>query len=150
VARKNEIEGMKELERTIKKLGNLPQKVVTKGAKAGAKIALKSAKNDAPKRTGNLRKSITIHGEKLKVKGRKYYQVVVDPKGTMNSVFVKMSADNKKRYYYPASQEYGYMTRDGGYVQGKRYLSNSLDKNDEAIRKKIIDVMGKEIDKILK
>jgi HK97 gp10 family phage protein len=150
VARKNEIKGMKELERTIKKLGNLPQNVVTKGAKAGANIALKSAKKNAPKRTGNLRKGITLHGEKLKVKGRKYYQVVVDPKGTMNSTFVKKSADGKTRYYYPASQEYGYMTVDGRYIHGKRYLSKSLDENDEAIRKKMIDVMGKEIDKVLK
>lgn len=147
MARKSEILGMKELEKMIKRLEQLPQKVVTKSAKAGAKIALKSAKQNAPKRTGNLRKGIILYGEKLKVKGKKVYQVVMNTE--MNSTFVKMSADGKKRYYYPASQEYGYMTRDGGYVQGKRYMSKSIETNENAITKKIVDVMSKEIEKIL-
>jgi hypothetical protein len=146
MAKKSEIEGMKELEKMIKKLGELPQKAVTKSAKAGANIALKSAKTDAPIDQGNLRKGIVLKGERLKVKGKKVYQVTFAK--SMNTFFVKMSKDGKKRYYYPASQEYGFMTRDGGYTPGYRYMKKSIENNDTAIEKKIVDSLSKEIDKL--
>jgi hypothetical protein len=146
LARRSEIEGMKELEKMIKKLGQLPQKVVTKAARKGTQIAQKSAKSDAPEEIGNLKKGIVLKGERSKIKGKKVYQVTFDR--AMNTFFVKMSKDGKKRYYYPASQEYGFMTRDGGYVPGFRYLKKSIENNENKIEREIVDVLSKEIDKL--
>ena len=50
------------------------------------------------------------------------YEVYWDEK--MNGTFVKL-ARSGKRYYYPASQEYGFRTRRGR-VSGRFFMSNSL------------------------
>ena len=142
---KYEIEGMKELEKTIRKLGKLPQKCVTKAAKKGAQIALKAAKQKAPFLTGALEEGIILKAEKTKKKGKKVYQVTMNP--AMNDVFVKTTKDGK-RYYYPASQEYGFITKNGGYVPGFHYLRDSLVDNKERIEKTVVDVLAKEIDKL--
>jgi len=142
---KFEIEGMKELERTIRKLGKLPQKCVTPAAKKGARIALKAAKAKAPFLTGALEEGIILKGEKLRKRGKKVYQVTMNP--AMNDVFVKTTKDGK-RYYYPASMEYGFMTRDGGYVPGFHYLRDSLVDNKERIERTVIEELTKRIDKL--
>jgi len=139
------IEGMKELERTIRELGKLPQKCVTPAAKKGARIALKAAKAKAPFLTGALEEGIILKGEKLRKRGKKVYQVTMNP--AMNDVFVKTTKDGK-RYYYPASMEYGFITRDGGYSPGFHYLRDSLVDNKERIEKTVVDVLAKEIDKL--
>ena len=142
---KFKIEGMEELEKTIRKLGKLPQKCVTKAAKKGAQIALKAAKQKAPFLTGALEEGIILKGEKTRRKGKKVYQVTMNP--AMNDVFVKTTKDGK-RYYYPASQEYGFLTKNGGYVPGFHYLRDSLVDNKERIEKTVVDVLAKEIDKL--
>jgi len=142
---KFKIEGMEELEKTIRKLGKLPQKCVTKAAKKGAQIALKAAKQKAPFLTGALEEGIILKGEKTRRKGKKVYQVTMNP--AMNDVFVKTTKDGK-RYYYPASQEYGFITKNGGYVPGFHYLRDSLVDNKERIEKTVVDVLAKEIDKL--
>ncbi len=142
---KFEIEGMKELEKTIRKLGKLPQKCVTPAAKKGAQIALKAAKQKAPFLTGALEEGIILKGEKTRRKGKKVYQVTMNP--AMNDVFVKTTKDGK-RYYYPASQEYGFITKNGGYVPGYHFLRDSLVDNKEQIEKTVVEVLSKEIDKL--
>ena len=142
-----EIEGMKELEKMIKELGNLPQRVVTPAARKGMTIALKAARNNAPEDSGDLKKAIILKGEKSRLRGKKIYQVTLDP--AMNDVFVKESADGK-RSYYPASQEYGYLTKDGGYVPGFRFMKRALEENVGAIEKTIVETMSKEIDKVMR
>lgn len=142
---KFEIEGMKELERTIRKLGKLPQKCVTKAARKGVQIALQAAKQKAPFLTGALVEGIILKAEKTKKKGKKVYQVTMNP--AMNDVFVKTTKDGK-RYYYPASQEYGFITRNGGYVPGFHFLRDSLVDNKEKIEKTVVEVLAKEIDKL--
>lgn len=142
---KFKIEGMEELEKTIRKLGKLPQKCVTKAAKKGAQIALKAAKQKAPFLSGDLEEGIILKGEKTRRKGKKVYQVTMNP--AMNDVFVKTTKDGK-RYYYPASQEYGFITKNGGYVPGFHYLRDSLVDNKERIEKTVVDVLAKEIDKL--
>lgn len=142
---KFKIEGMEELEKTIRKLGKLPQKCVTKAAKKGAQIALKAAKQKAPFFTGALEEGIILKGEKARRKGKKVYQVTMNP--AMNDVFVKTTKGGK-RYYYPASQEYGFITKNGGYMPGFHYLRDSLVDNKERIEKTVVDVLAKEIDKL--
>ncbi len=142
---KYEIEGMKELERTIRKLGQLPQKCVTPAARKGATIALKAAKANAPFLTGALEEGIILKGEKLRKRGKKVYQVTMNP--AMNDVFVKTTKDGK-RYYYPASQEYGFITKDGGYVPGLHFLRDSIDDNKRKIEKTVVDELAKRIDRL--
>ena len=146
MAKKSDIIGMKELERSIKKLGRVPQTVATKAASAGARIALKAAKRNAPVESGALKGGIIMKGERRVKVGKKMYDIMMDP--SKNDVFVKTSADGK-RSYYPASQEYGFMTVDGGYVPGYQFLRKSITENSREIENKIVEVAGKAIDKAL-
>ena len=139
------IEGMKELERTIKELGKLPQKCVTPAAKKGNRIALLAARANAPWRYGDLSNGIIQKGERLRKRGKKVYQVTLDP--AKNDIFVKTTKDGK-RYYYPASMEYGFITRDGGYVPGYHYLRDALVDNKAEIERVTVDELAKRIDKL--
>ncbi|WP_201009028.1 HK97 gp10 family phage protein [Paenibacillus glycanilyticus] len=140
------IEGMAELERMMRRLNKIPSSAVTKPAKAGAKIALKQAKADAPEDTGELKKGIVLKAEKYK-KLKRVYDIIINPK--KNGIFVKMSKAGD-RSYYPASQEFGFMTKDGEYVPGYNYMQESLPKVDKAVQKTILDTAIKEVEKIMK
>ncbi|RUS47563.1 HK97-gp10 family putative phage morphogenesis protein [Cohnella sp. AR92] len=141
------IEGMKELERSLNKLGKVPMSVVTPAARAGAQIALKAAKANAPVDTGALRDGIILKPERRVKAGKKMYDVMMDP--AKNDIFVKIT-ESGHRYYYPASQEYGFVTVDGGYVPGYHFLRRSLTDNVRAIESKIVSVAGKAVDKALR
>lgn len=145
-----EIEGMSELVGLIKELGDLPQKVVTQSAKDGGKIALAAAKVYAStrmrERSGNLARGIVLIGERKSVQAKKVYQVVMDSK--MNDVFVKISKSGK-RYYYPASMEYGFITKKGTKTAGKHFLRDALVDNSEEIERAVLDKLIKGIDKEL-
>ena len=143
---KFKMEGMKELQKSIKKLGEVPQKCVTPAAKKGMNIALKAAKPLTPVEEGNLKKGLKLKGEKSRLKGKKVYQVTFS--SSMNDIFVKVSKDGK-RSYYPASQEYGYFAKNGRYIPGFHFLKKSLSNNSSSITKKIIYEMSKNIDKAL-
>lgn len=143
---KSNIEGMKELEKTIKKLVELPQKCVSTAVRKGALIAKNAAKNGGwVDQTGYLRKGIIQKAEKTKVKGKKVYQVTLDAK--MNDVFVKTSKAGN-RSYYPSSQEFGFKTKGGGYAPGFHFMRNALEDNSSKIEKEIVNVLSKEIDKL--
>lgn len=145
---KYKIEGMKELQKSIKKLGEVPQKCVTPAVKKGMNIPLKAAKQKAPVDNGDLKKGMKLIGEKAKVKGKKVYQVVFDK--SKNALFQKKNAEGKVIGYYPASQEYGFFTKNGRYIPGYHFLEKGLTENANKIEKKIVDEMSKEIDKALK
>lgn len=151
MAKRSEVEGLKELEKYIKRVGKLPQKCVTKSARRGATVALKAARQNAPEDAGNLKQGLVLKGERARVKGKKVYQVTLDRR--MNHHFQKEIEEpgkygGKNPYaYYPASQEYGYLTANG-YVPGFRYLKRSLTENKSTIEKKTVEVLSKEIDKI--
>lgn len=138
------VEGMKELQKSLKKLGKVPQKHVTSSAKKGMNIVLKDAKANAPYDTGSLKKGIILKGEKSKHKGKKVYKVVFDP--AMNDVFQKKNKDGKVTGYYPVSQEYGFFARNGRYIPGYRFIHNSLADNAQKMEKTIVDTMKKKID----
>jgi hypothetical protein len=140
------IEGMPELERTIKRLGQLPQKCVTKAARKGANIPLKAAKKGGwIDQSGEMRKGIILKGEKTKIKGKKVYQAVMDP--AKNDIFAKYSKGGK-RAYYPASQEYGFKARNGKYIPGFNFFKDAIVNNSIKIEKEVVGVLSKEIDKL--
>lgn len=141
---KFKVEGMKELERSLKKLGKVPQKHVTSSAKKGMNIALKDAKANAPYDTGDLKKGIKLVGERSRIKAKKVYRTVFD--SAMNDVFQKKNAEGKVTGYYPVSQEYGYFARNGRYIPGFRFISDSLTDNVRSIEKTIVSTMKTKID----
>jgi hypothetical protein len=134
---------MRELQRAIERLGRVPQTAATQGASAGAKIVRKAAKQNAPEDTGELKRGIILKRERKVKPGKAVYDVMMDP--AMNDTFVKISLEGE-RSYYPASQEYGFLTVDGGYVPGFRYLRNSVEENARQVEKKIVEVALKKVD----
>lgn len=144
---RNEIQGMKELERMFKQLEKVPQTVATKSARAGATIALRAARAKAPVDTGNLKSGIILKRERRVKVGKAVYDVMMDP--AKNDIFVKTTKDGK-RYYYPASQEYGFIAPDGSYIPGFRFMRNSLEDNARQIEQKVIDTAKKSVEKILR
>jgi hypothetical protein len=144
---KSDIVGMKDLERSFKQLGKVPQAIATKSARAGANISLKAAKRNAPEDEGNLKRGIILKRERRTKNGKAVFDVMMSPH--MNDQFVSVSKDGK-RSYYPASQEYGFLTVDGGYVPGYRFLKKSITENSTAIERKILDTAGQAVEKALR
>ena len=138
------IEGMKELRKSMKKLGSVPQKHVTSSARKGMNIVLKDAKANAPYDTGDLKKGMILKGEKSRYKGKKVYRVVFDR--AMNDVFQKKNKEGKVTGYYPVSQEYGYFAKNGRYIPGYRFIRDSLTDNVSKIESTIVSEMKKKID----
>ncbi len=146
------VEGMRELERSLKRLGKVPQKHVTSSSRKAMNIVLKQSRATAPYETGALSRGMKLKGEKSKVKAKKVYQVVFDDK--YNHIFqkpVKNPGESghkgaRKIAYYPFSQEYGFFARDGKYIPGYRFIHSALADNTSAIEKTIVGEMKKKID----
>ncbi|RJE88623.1 HK97 gp10 family phage protein [Paenibacillus sp. 1011MAR3C5] len=147
MARNTQIIGQKELERDFKKLGKAPQTIATQSARAGANVAFKAAKRNAPVESGNLKSGLIMKRERRVKAGKAVYDIMMDPAKT--HLYVSVSKDGK-RSYYPASQEYGFMTDDGRYIPGYRYLRRSIDENVREIEQKTLEKAGKLVDKLLK
>ena len=143
MARRYGIEGLDEVLDMLKKVGELPQKCVNKSARNGAKIPQKDSKDNAPFLTGALEEGITLKAEKTKTKGKKVYQVTIKN----NLEFIRVTEEGN-RYYYPASQEYGFRLRNGGKVEGLHFMRKSIDKNSSRIESTMIKVLTDEIDKL--
>lgn len=141
---KFKIEGMSELERSLKKLGKVPQKHVTSSSRKAMNIVLKESRANAPVDTGMLKKGIKLVGERAKVKGKKVYRVVFDR--NMNDVFQKKNKEGKVTGYYPVSQEYGFFAKNGRYIPGYRFIHDSLADNTQKVEKTIVSEMKKRID----
>lgn len=144
MARKTKLEGFGDLEQAFKELGKVPQTIATQSARAGAGVALSAAKRNAPKDTGNLKSGIIMKRERRVKVGKTVYDVMMDP--SKNDLFVKVSKGGK-RAYYPASQEYGFLTVNGGYVPGKRYFRRAIMDNVAEIEQRALDKAGTAIDK---
>lgn len=141
---KFKVEGMKELQKSLEKLGKVPQKHVTSSVKKGMNISYKAAKAKAPVDTGMLKKGIKLVGEKSKYKGKKVYRIVFDR--AYNDVFQKPNKEGKITGYYPVSQEYGFFAKNGRYIPGYRFIGNSLTSNVSRIEKTIVSEMKNKID----
>jgi len=138
------VEGMKELKRSLDKLGKVPQKHVTSASKKGMNIELKAAKAAAPVDEGNLKKGMKLVGEKSKYKGKKVYRLVFDR--AYNNIFQKPNKQGKITGYYPVSQEYGFFAKNGRYIPGYRFIHATFESNTSRIEKTIVSEMKKKID----
>ena len=59
------------------------------------------------------------------------------------------TANGKKRSttaYYPASQEYGFATKNGGRVPGKHYMRGSMAAGSESYREAMLQAIEKNVD----
>lgn len=141
---KFKVEGMGKLQKSFKKLGDVPQKHVTAAAKKGMNIVKNDAKEDAPYLSGDLQKGTILVAEKTKTKGKKVYRVVFDR--AMNDVFQKPDKDGNVTGYYPISQEYGFFAKNGRHIPGFAFVRSSLEKDAPAVEKTILSEMKKKID----
>ena len=138
------IEGMEQLQKSFKKIGEVPQKHVTSSSRKAMNVVLKSSRANAPYYEGYLEKGMKLKGERSKAKGKKVYQVIFDPE--MNHIFQKPNKEGKITAYYPISQEYGFFAKDGRYIPGYRFIHDSLVDNTKKIEKTIVSEMQKKID----
>lgn len=142
-----DVQGFDELEKVIKELGQVPQKVATKAARAGAQDILKATKADAPVFDGWLKAALKLSGENNKAKGKKVYEITFDR--AYNSKLVKVSPKTGNRSYYPISQEYGWKYHNGGYHVGLQYMKNSANATKSAAEQKIINIALAELNKVI-
>ena len=138
------VEGMKELQKSLERLGKVPQKHVTSSSRKAMNIVLKESRAAAPVDTGALKKGMKLKGERSRAKAKKVYRVIFDP--AMNDVFQKKNKEGKITGYYPVSQEYGFFAKNGRYIPGYRFISDSLIENTSKIQQTIVSEMKKRID----
>ena len=139
------IEGMRGLQKSLERLGKVPQKHVTSSSRKGMNIVLKQSRATAPVDTGALKKGMKLKGERSRDKAKKVYQVIFDPR--YNDIFQKKNKEGKITGYYPVSQEYGFFAKNGRYIPGYRFIRDSLTDNVGRIEKTIVSEMKKKIDK---
>ena len=142
---KFKVEGMRELERSLKRLGEVPQKHVTSSARKGMNVILHEARREAPVDEGYLKKGMILDkGERSSVKGKKVYPIIFDSR--WNHVFQKKNKMGKVSGYYPVSQEYGYFAKNGRYIPGYAFIRGSLEDKAPEMERAVIDTMKQKID----
>ena len=148
----------KALERTGKKTA---RKIITKAAGKGTTIVRRHIRQKIPVgETGELRKGIIRKAERSRIKGKKVYDLMFDPK--KNYIFQKPikhpgeagSSNTKNGHaYYPKSMDAGFLTRSKGkglsYYPGYHFMANGADEGYLTARKTVIDTAMNEIEKEL-
>ena len=115
--------------KTLHEIGGMQQKYVVQAAKKGQEVVLAEVKRRAPVgKTGNLSSNIISVGERKRRDGKKVYDTTFKGGDEANRVLGKpikrpgIAGGQNKKAYYPASMEYGFLTRanQGG---GLKYVS---------------------------
>lgn len=148
MAAKFEVEGMEDIIKALRKMGEVPQKHVTKAAKKAMQPVLKAAKAGAPVDTGELQSGTILKGERSRTRGKKVYRIIFDPK--KNDIFQSKNEAGEVNGYYPVSQEYGYFTKSGAYIPGYAFIRDPFNASQKQIERTIVKVMGDEIEKAMK
>lgn len=141
----NNVTGVDEIVRQLKRVGKAPAKVLTTATKKGANIIRSQAKSDAPKNTGALKRSIKIKSEKRKT-GKKVYQIKF-----IGDNLAKVSKSGK-RSFYPVSQEYGWTDKNGKrhLGDGKKFLRNALSNNRNLVQEVLISEIQRGLGEIVR
>ena len=146
---KVEVVGIKDLEKAIEKVGQVPIKHARAAAIKGMGKPLSNTRKNAPKDTGALRRGIKIKGEfSRRVRyGKKIFSVIFDPK--MNEIFqTRVPAKDKKGKivgYYPVSQEHGWESQ-GGRIPGKFFMHGAYDEQQDTVLKTITNELMKRLE----
>lgn len=142
------LDGMKELEKGFKKLGDVPQRHITTAVRKSMRPIWKEAQSKAPYLTGDLEKGTIMAGERAKDRGKKVYRIVFDKE--MNHLFQKPNKEGKITGYYPISQEYGFFARNGKYIHGISFIRESFRSNIKGFEKDVMKDMKEKIDNELR
>lgn len=141
----------------LNKTEKIPQKCVTKAAGKGANVVRKSIRSSVPVKTGALKRGIVRNGERSRLKGKKVYDLMFSP--SMNDVFQRPiknpgaagSKNTKSGHaYYPASMEFGFLTRSksGGIkVEGHHFMRDGTTSSTSAAKKAMVQTLNDAIDK---
>lgn len=148
------------LQITLSGMGKIPQKTVIKAAGKGANVVRRSIRRKAPVDTGELKNGLIRDGERSRFRGKKVYELMFDP--TKNEIFqkpipapdAKHPGERKSKWehaYYPASMEYGFLTRSKGggysYVPGYHFMRDATEGSYTAAKKAMVDHFCVEIEK---
>lgn len=148
---------LKAFQLTIQRMGGIPAKVATKAAGKGATVVRREVRSRIPVgETGELKRGIKRKGERSRIKGKKVYDLMFDP--AKNSIFQKPvkhpgeagSTSTKGGHaYYPASMQYGFLTRSKGgglrYVAGKNFMGTGTEAAAAPASQAVIDTAVKEL-----
>lgn len=149
------MEGLGDFVGVLGSMEQVPQKCVTKAAGKGATVVRKAVRGEVPVATGALKRGIVRKGELSRTKGKKVYDLMFDP--NMNDVFQKPiknpgeAGGKNSKGYYPASMEYGFLTRSKGggysYVPGYHFMRDAAEASSSAAKKAMVQALNDEIDK---
>ena len=148
---------IKAFEAMLTDLGGCPPKVATKAAGKGASIVRRSIRESAPKgETGNLKRAIKRTSERSSKKGKKVYEITFDR--AYNDVLQRPiknpgeAGGKSDKAYYPASMEYGFLTRSKGggisYVPGYHFMRTGAEDADASAKEAISSTAMQELEKI--
>lgn len=152
---------LKEAKKTFDAMGKLPGKIVTTAARRGATMTKKAVQRSGkfPVDTGFMKKALVATKERSRFRGKKVYDIRFDP--TWNDEFQRTKRPIKNpgemggksdHPYYPASMEYGFLTRSKGggisYYPGHRFMASEGETMREpakaAMAKKFNEAIQKE------
>lgn len=94
----------------------------------------------APHKENKLRQGIIVTPERSYTLGKIVFQIAMDP--AKNDIFVKYSKA-EKRYYYPASQEYGFKLRNGGRQPGLYFVKTTAVTAEPQVIETVNDITDK-------
>ena len=145
---------IKSAEAMLRRMGGAPPKVANKAASKAATVVRKATRNAAPVRTGTLKRAIRRNGERSRVRGKKVYDLYFDP--AYNDRLQKpirnpgQYGGKKNTAYYPASMEYGFLTRAGGGIrfEGLHFMRGAADDSEAQARAAATQAALTEINKI--
>ena len=152
------IDGLSDFVGVLGRVEDIPQKCVTKAAGKGANVVRRAIRGEVPVDTGALKRGIVRTGERRHKKGQKAYSLYFSP--SMNDVFQRpvknpgaAGSRNTKggHAYYPASMEFGFITRSKGgglsYVPGYHFMRDAPERHSAAAKREMISVLNTAIDK---
>lgn len=150
-----DLKDLGDFNRALMRVEKVPQKVVTKAAGKGRTIVRKAIRQAAPVESGAMKRGIVSVGERSRYKGKKVYELMFDP--DKNDVFQKdikspgAAGGKNKKAYYPASMEYGFLTRSKGgglsYVPGYHFMRSAAEQSKHAAMKGMIITVTDELEK---
>lgn len=146
---------MVQFQKALNRVEKVPQRAVTKAAGKGATVVRKAVRGAVPVDTGQLKRGIIRKGERSRAKGKKVYDLMFDP--AKNDIFQKsikqpgVAGGKSPHGYYPASMEYGFLTRSKGgglsYVPGYHFMRDAAQDATAPARQAIIKAFIAELEK---
>ena len=157
------VTGVNELKRQLDGLGkNFPKAKIRQAANKGVNHPLKEARQNAPKKTGELKKGIIKVEEKkwksIKKLKKAVFQIYFDE--AKNNIFQKPldpqtqgSRGGQTRIshaYYPISVEYGFHIAPGVRTAPKHFMKKAIEKTQSKAVQEVVDHLSATIDKLSK